>query len=75
MSTEYKNNIIYEIDCGKSETAYFGESKRSLNSWLDKQKRSAKNCNSKKNGIAKYCQEKDHNFDWDHENQRNYILS
>ena len=31
VATEDKNNIVYEIDCSNYDTAYFCESKRSLN--------------------------------------------
>ena len=38
LATEYKNNIVYKIDCSNCEAIYFFESKRSLKSRSDKQK-------------------------------------
>ena len=31
VTTEDKNNIVYETDCSNCQVVYFGESKRSLN--------------------------------------------
>ena len=55
VATEYKNNIVYEIDCSNCQAVYFGESKQSLKLRSDEQKRSVRNCD---------C-EADHNFNWD----------
>ena len=65
VATEYKNNIVYQIDYKKCEAVYFGESKRSLKSRSDEHKRSVRNCDCDKNEIAKHCWEADHNFNWD----------
>ena len=70
VDSEDKNNIVYEIDCSNCESAYFGESKRSLKSRSDEHKRSVRNCNCDKNEIAKHCWEADHNFNW---NQKKVI--
>ena len=55
VSTEDKNNIVYEIDCSNCEAVYFGESKRSLKSRSDEHKRSVRNCDCDKNENAKHC--------------------
>ena len=65
VSTEDKNNFVYEIDCSKREAVYFGESKRSLKSRADERKRSVRNSDCYKNEIAKHCWEADHNFSRD----------
>ena len=39
MTTEDKNNIVYQIDCKNCEAVYFGESKRSLKSTSDEHKK------------------------------------
>ena len=66
VATEYKNIIVYEIDCSNCEAVYFGESKRSLKSRSDEHKRYLRNCDCDKNEVAKHCWEGDHNFNWDH---------
>ena len=63
LTTEDKNNIVYEIDCSNCQAVYFGESKRSLKSRSDEHKISASDCD--KNEITKHCWEADHNFNWD----------
>ena len=65
IATEYKNNIVYEIDCSNCKAVYFDESKQSLKSRSDEHKRFVKNCDCDKNEIAKHCWEADHNFSWD----------
>ena len=65
VTTEDKNNIVYEIDCSNCQAVYFGESKRSLKSRSDEHKRYVTNCDCDKNEIAKHCWEADHNFIWD----------
>ena len=65
VTTEDKNNIVYEIDCSNCEAIDFGECKRSLKSRSDEHKRSVRNCHCDKNEIAKHCWEADHNFNWD----------
>ena len=36
LSTENKNNIVYQMDCSNCEAVYFGKSKRSLTRSLPK---------------------------------------
>ena len=62
VATEYKNNIVYEIDCRNCEAVYFDESKRSLKSSKHEHKSSVGNCDCEKNEIAKHCWKADHNF-------------
>ena len=59
VDTEDKNNIVYEIDYSNCESAYFGESKRSLKSRSDEHKRYVMSFNCDKNEIAKHCWEAD----------------
>ena len=59
VDSEDKNNIVYEIDCSNCESAYFGESKRSLKSRSDEHKRYVRNCDCDKNEIAKRSWEAD----------------
>ena len=44
VTTEDKNNIVYEIDCSNCEAIDFGECKRSLKSLSDEHKRFVRNC-------------------------------
>ena len=53
--TEYKNSIVYQIDCSNCEAVFFSESKRSLKSCSDEHKRSVRNCDYDKNETAKHC--------------------
>ena len=64
-SAEYKNNIVYEIDCSNCETVYFSESRRSLKSRSDERKKSVRKCDCEKNETAKHCWGADNNFSWD----------
>ena len=64
VTTEDRNNIIYEIDCSNCEVVYFDESKRSLKSHFHEHKWSARNCDCDKNEGPKHCWEADHNFGW-----------
>ena len=64
VTTEDKNNIIYQIDCSNCEAFYFDESKRSLKSCSHEHKWSVRNCNYDKNEDPKHCWKADHNFSW-----------
>ena len=64
VTTEDKNNIVYEIDCSNREVVYFSESTWSLKSRLDEHKRPARNYHCDKNEIVKHCWQADHNFRW-----------
>ena len=66
VTTEYKNNIVYEIDCSNCEALSFGGSKRLLKLRSDKHKRSVRNSNFEKHEIAKQRWEVDYNFCWYH---------
>ena len=44
LAKEYKNIIVYKINCSNSEAIYFGVSKRSLKLRSDELKRSVENC-------------------------------
>ena len=65
VTTEDKNNIVYEIDCSNCEAVYFSDSRRSLKLRSDEHKRSVRNCNCDKNVIAKHCSEANHKFSRD----------
>ena len=64
VTTEYKNNIVYQTDRRNCEVVYFGKSKRSSKLRSDQDKRSIKTCDCEKNEIAKQCWEADCNFSW-----------
>ena len=65
LAKEYKNIIVYKINCSNSEAIYFGVSKLSLKSRSDELKRSVENCDCEKSETSKHCWEADHNFSLD----------
>ena len=65
VATEYKNSIVFEIDCSNCKAVYFGESKWSLQSHSSEQIKYVKNCDCESNEIVKHCWEANHNLSWD----------
>ena len=65
VPSEYKNKVIYVINCSNCGTICFGESKLPLKSHSDEHKRSVRYSDCEKNEIAKHCWEADHNSSWD----------
>ena len=55
VATEYKNNIVFEIDCSNCKAVYFGESKWSLQLHSSEQIKYVKNCDCENNEIVKHC--------------------
>ena len=55
VTTEHKNNIVYEINCSNCQAVYFGESKWSLKLRSDEHERSVRICDCDKNETAKHC--------------------
>ena len=64
LAKEYKNIIVYKINCSNSEAIYFGVSKRSLKLRSDELKRSVENCNWEKRETSKHCWEQITTLTW-----------